>query len=327
MYQCLVIFFYMQEPQEIPFGEPYYTDQFTGAKRRQVRRTDNFYYVPLFDTLNALLALNEVQAEVLNPHSAEGNNLSDFCDGLIFKSHCLFSTDPTALQIIGYYDELEVVNPIGSYVKKHKLGCLFFILGNIRPQYRLTLKAINLVAVGKHEDIVRYGMDAFLSPFVDDLKALFCDGITVTIGAETRTFFGGLLAFLADTLAAHAVGGFKESMSFALRICRTCMITPTQSQICLNEASCQLRNPDTHFEQCQLLEGPFLGDHYSTNFGINRCSILEDVPGFSVTTCIPHDIMHDLFEGVVPYELKLLIIHCVEQVFHYGSVEQQDRAF
>jgi hypothetical protein len=28
---------------------------------------------------------------------------------------------------------------------------------------------------------------------------------------------------------------------------------------------------------------------------------------------MPHDIMHDLFEGIVQYEMKLLIVHCVEE--------------
>ena len=27
--------------------------------------------------------------------------------------------------------------------------------------------------------------------------------------------------------------------------------------------------------------------------------------------------MHDLFEGVVPYELKLLIIHVVQEVYYF----------
>ena len=51
----------------------------------------------------------------------------------------LFSVDPYVLLIIGYYDDLEVVNPLGSYIKKHKLGWLFFFLGNVRPQYQSTL--------------------------------------------------------------------------------------------------------------------------------------------------------------------------------------------
>ena len=87
------------------------------------------------------------------------------------------------------------------------------------------------------------------------------------------------------------------------------MISPPEISGCVSEIDCQLRNPDTHFEQCALLYGP-LQDHYSTSFGINRLSILEEVPGFSVVTGLPHDIMHDLFEGVVPYELKLLIKIC-----------------
>lgn len=41
-----------------------------------------------------------------------------------------------------------------------------------------------------------------------------------------KALYGGLLAFLADNLAAHLIGGFKESMSFSLQTCRTCMITP-----------------------------------------------------------------------------------------------------
>ena len=89
----------------------------------------------MLKTLQTLLTVSEVQAEVLNSHASETNELNDFCDGLLCKSHPLFSTDKSALQIIGYYDEMEVVNPIGSYVSKHKLGCLFFTIGNIRPKY------------------------------------------------------------------------------------------------------------------------------------------------------------------------------------------------
>ena len=60
-------------------------------------------------------------------------------------------------------------------------------------------------------------MDTLLSRFIEDLKVLYCDGIEVGVGCN-KCFFGGLLA---DNLAAHAVGGFKESVSFTLRICRT----------------------------------------------------------------------------------------------------------
>lgn len=50
--------------------------------------------------------------------------LIDFCDGTYFKSHLLFGTRVNALQILLYYDDIEVCNPLGSHTKKHKLGML-----------------------------------------------------------------------------------------------------------------------------------------------------------------------------------------------------------
>ena len=64
-------------------------------------------------------------------------------------------------------------------------------------------------------------------------------------------------------------------------------------------------------------------NHYSTAFGINCLSVLE-VPGFSVINGLPHDIMHDLFEGVVPYEMKLLLCHCI-QANHFTLQTLNDR--
>jgi hypothetical protein len=197
---------------------------------------DHFYYVPLLESLKTLLSLKDFQTEILNQH---GNTLSDFCDGSIFKAHPMFNSDPNALQVIAYYDELEVVNPLGSYVKKHKLGCMFYFLAYVKPKYRSTLQ---LLAVGKYEDIMKYGIDYFMQPFVDDLKTLYSDGVTLSIGGTERVFYGALLAFLADNLAAHLVGGFKQSMSFALRTCRGCMITRDLSQSCFSEINCSLRS-------------------------------------------------------------------------------------
>ena len=50
--------------------------------------------------------------------------LADFCDGSFFKTHPLFQMYPDALQLILYYDELEVCNPLGSHSGIHKLGNL-----------------------------------------------------------------------------------------------------------------------------------------------------------------------------------------------------------
>ena len=104
----------------------------------------------------------------------------------------MFSVYPKALKIIAYYDEVEVVNPIGTCVITHKFGCLFFTLGNVRPRFSSVLKAINLLGVVKYEDIKdeNIGIDRFLAPFVKDLKKLYCEGVTVTLNGKPQTYFG-----------------------------------------------------------------------------------------------------------------------------------------
>ena len=60
-------------------------------------------------------------------HSNCHNLLCDFCDGSLFKEHPLFSKEPQALQIILYYDDVEVCNPLGSKGKIHKLGKMVIV--------------------------------------------------------------------------------------------------------------------------------------------------------------------------------------------------------
>lgn len=304
---------HLQEPIEISFDNVY-INRFSGSKRQKVQSACTFFYVPLADSLAQLLRNEEVLKEIHTVRSKNDMFLRDYCDGSFCKNHPLFSDEDTALQIVAYFDELEVTNPIGSYVNTHKLGCLFFTLGNIRPMYRSSLKAIFLLAVACSQDIDRYGMDTFLRPFVDDLKRLYADGLTVNVGSTQYKYYGALVAFLADTQAAHKVGGFKGSVSFARWICRTCMATRTDTQFLFTESQYELRTPEKHEKQCRSLIGPNRHDN-SVKYGINRTSVLEEAPGFSVVTGLPHDIMHDLFEGVVHYEFKLFFHYCVSSNF------------
>ena len=48
--------------------------------------------------------------------------MQDYCDSPSFKEHPLYKDEPNALQIQLYYDDVEVVNPLGGNTKVHKLG-------------------------------------------------------------------------------------------------------------------------------------------------------------------------------------------------------------
>lgn len=68
-------------------------------------------------------------SEVENPHHSDDENLRDVADGDFCRHHHpIFSQDRRALQVIGYYDDLEVANPLGSKAKIHKIGEIYNIM-------------------------------------------------------------------------------------------------------------------------------------------------------------------------------------------------------
>ena len=73
-----------------------------------------------------------------------------------FISCKLSATNPRALLIFLHTDDIEVENPLGSHVKKHKLSMFYFTLGNITPMFR-SRAAIQLLAVARTNDITLGG--------------------------------------------------------------------------------------------------------------------------------------------------------------------------
>lgn len=121
----------------------------------------------------------------------------------------MFSQDPEALQLIGYFDELEVCNyPSGSHVK-HKVGVVFYTLGNIHLKFRSTHRAINLAILATKPVLEKHGIDAVLKPFFDDCNKLATTGVSVCVKGVNRVFKSALLMFLADNLATTNLVGLS----------------------------------------------------------------------------------------------------------------------
>lgn len=73
-----------------------------------------------------------------------------------------------------------------------------------------------------------------------------------------------------------------------------------------------------HLHHCDQIQGADepLRTHYSTTYGINIRTCLLDVKFYSLFNGgLPHDVMHDVFEGVAPTEIKLLLSYCISSNF------------
>lgn len=196
--------------------------------------------------------------------------MRDYCDGTLFRSHPLFTSNPNSLQIILYYDDVEICNPLGSKAKVHKLGmnilctrtyhlycymyCIldtnvdilfntgifYYMLGNLRPMFRSSLKSIQLLCIVKAGFIQKYGSNCVLQPFMNDIALLekvlsqtcrYClftcillqdEGVEFIIGGQVKRFRGTLVLATADNLASQMIGGYK-GLASALRKCRFCL--------------------------------------------------------------------------------------------------------
>lgn len=70
------------------------------------------------------------------------------------------------------------------------------------------------------------------------------------------------------------------------------------------EDSCELRSPDLHDEHCKEIDDP----SKSVEYGVNSNSVLNDLEYFHVCSgALVPDIMHDILEGALQYETKLIL--------------------
>lgn len=197
---------------------------------------------------------------------------------------------------------LKYVTPLVHHGKKHKICALYWVLGNLIPGCHSSLSSIHLAALIKSNDVKVYGFEKVLEPLITDLRTLEQHGIYVDkLG---KTLKGTLQCVVADNLGAHSIAGFVESFS-SRHVCRFC--TADRLEIQDKEVGAggfSLRTEEIHTNHLKILEE----NSESNCCGVkSKCVLSEKLTNFNVTSGFPPDIVHDLFEGIVPVEISLCL--------------------
>ena len=211
------------------------------------------YTVDLLKQLECLLNDQSILSEVLHPHFSTDDKIRDVIDGEFYENHPVFQVHVDDIQILAYYDDLEVANVVGSGAKKHKVGMFYWVLGNIRPCFRSKLKTIYLFAVAKTVHIRDNGLSVLLENFITSLNRL-ADGHVFMINGRETVMYGGLLAFSGDTLGSNFIGGFKEGVGFAHCKCRHCMCNVNDMSQRFFAELFRSRDLVSHRQHCALLD-------------------------------------------------------------------------
>ena len=259
------------------------------------------YYVPIKKSLEALLADDTVLLQCLASQFSDSNVMSDFTDGSVYKE-CEKGGDQLkkCLSLILYQDSFEVANPLGSAKRKYKLLGFYFTLGNLESHNRSAIDHIQLVLLATEVDLVRVGQRVFRR-LVDDLKSLETDGIAI----KGHVFRVIIPAIAGDNLGSHWLGGFVMNFSCVPYMCRFCTMPKSEFDSgCFSVAASKVRTVQSYNNAlCELAKGDV--NMYE---GVKFDSIFNSLSTFHVCNPgLPPCVAHDLFEGVVSYDLPLLL--------------------
>lgn len=86
----------------------------------------------------------------------------DVKDGEGFQSNPMLKADPSSLGLILYQDAFEVVNPLGSGKKKHKVLEVYLTLTDILPHNRSSIDQMQLVLLCRERDFKYFGVNKVL---------------------------------------------------------------------------------------------------------------------------------------------------------------------
>ena len=145
-------------------------------------------------------------------------------------------------------------------------------------------------------------MQSIADAINDDLKVLELDGIEVE--GITGKLHGALAYICGDNLGCHSIGGFNCSFGpNVYRPCRFCLTTNTELQEVLETRLVEQRTVQNYNAQVEII---MLNANEMRTYGIRKKSHFNHL-SYHVVDGLPPDIMHDLLEGVVPFEIQLVL--------------------
>lgn len=260
-----------------------------------------FQYVPVLETLKSILNHKSIADTVLSRYSTITGSFQSVFDGTAYKQNNFFLGTDLKLSIILYVDDFEVCNPLGTSRKKHKITAVYWALANLPSQIGSVTTSIHLGLLCKAVDLKQFGYKTVLEPLLRDIAILEQEGVFISsLGKQIR---GTVLCVIADNLGSHSISGLVESFSGSY-CCRFCLGHSSEYQT--QEVRSGVFVPRTKEDYASHVETVKENPHLTQVFGVKQlCPLTDKLNHFHFVSGYPPDVLHDLFEGVVPRELAL----------------------
>lgn len=256
------------------------------------------HYIPITETIKRLLTDAAVLQCCISPKAFQLGVYEDLCDGTVYTNISQTVGDSTFLELILYQDAFEIVNPLGSAKKVHKMVAVYLVLGNLPCHVRMKMDNLQLVMLCRDTDLTRFGQRTVFESLISELTGLERNGLTFS----GRFFQVRLVCVLGDNLGSHWLGGFSTNFSTNSFICRYCLV----EKVCDNSYSlasiAEMRTPANYNVDADCAANG------ATFHGVVGRSLFNVLNFYHVCMPgLPPCLGHDLFEGVIQYDLALLL--------------------
>lgn len=276
----------------------------------QIKQT-TFHVVPIAGTLKSLFLNPNFKGKFIehnnNRHKCIDGVFEDYCCGNVCRSDGFFQRKNTVVIQFGV-DEFDVCCGLKTKATKHKIFAIYFKIRNMPIKYSSKLDNIYLVALCKSANFKQTGCgeeDVF-GEVARELESLEAEGLVVANDFHIKV---GLFDVCGDNLGLNISYGFAASFN-AEYYCRLCSCTKDEAQTTTTENTLKRRTVMQYEHQLERLSAnPNLS--LKETEGIQKDCLLNRLKHFHVISLPVVDIMHDIFEGVIPAFLIQFFKYCI----------------
>lgn len=275
-------------------------------------KMETYEYVPLIPQLKRLCP-DESRLLTLQDDSMSGRGAGDDAHRLhelrgIWDGTMHQGSAKSTLHLSVYYDDFQVGNPLSSKAKDSKVGAVYCAINNLEGGTQVN--NILLVMIFYQNLLQKHSWARLLQPLMEELTELESDGLCLESGVKVSV---RLAAVLGDNLGVHSIAGFSTAFHGGAMMCRHCLGSKEEIQQKTAATDFQLRTCNEYDAKVSLLEESDYEESLCLAFGIKRPCPFNMLSEFHCMTALPPDIMHDLFEGVLPSTMGLVTNQLIEE--------------
>ena len=277
------------------------------SREKLTGKQDSMQHVPLKESLRILLEdPTYIMQRKSDPYFHDADLVKDVRDSKSFRENKFFQQNPTAVPLLIFQDELEIVNPLGAGKSRHKILCTYYTTLEIIPPLRSKVQSIQLISLVLSRNWKKYGNEACNRNLIEDLKQLETEGIEIH-NPDKKVVRAGLAYIVGDNLGQHQVAEMNSVFSSGY-ICRIC--NATYKDVCKNHllySGCKDEYKTEYLSEAQydaFADKAVEGEASTATQGIKNHCVFNALRSFHCVSQLPPCLGHDFYEGVFSYDVQ-----------------------